>query len=116
MARHGHAHGAEPGLHGDHHLLAIQLPDGPRDLAPARGPSWAGLGIWAIRPDGRALHRVVAGGGSPAYSPDGHWIVFAWNRDGNQELYTVRADGSGLVQLTNTYGITEGAPGWQPLP
>jgi len=78
-----------------------------------RGPSWAGLGIWTMRPDGGGLRRVVAGGGSPAYSPDGKWLAFVQERDGNQELYKVRADGSGTVQLTNTYGIVESAPAWQ---
>ena len=81
-----------------------------------RGPSWAGLGIWTIRPDGSGLHRVVAGGGAPAFSPDGRWIAFVWQRDGNQELYTVTADGRQTAQLTNTYGITEAAPGWQRSP
>jgi Tol biopolymer transport system component len=93
-------------------------PDG-RVIAFGRGlhgPSWQGLGIWTLRPDGRGLRRVVADGGAPAFSPDGRWIAFVWNRDGNQELYKVQADGHGLVQLTNTYGVTEGAPGWQRAP
>jgi len=81
-----------------------------------RGPSWQSLGIWTLRPDGGGLRRVVAAGGDPAFSPDGRWLAFVWNRDGNQELYKVRADGGGMVQLTNTYGITEGAPGWQRTP
>jgi Tol biopolymer transport system component len=81
-----------------------------------RGPSWASLGIWTIRPNGRNLHRVVAQGGSPAFSPDGRWLAFVAERNGNQELYKARANGSGLVQLTNTYGITESAPSWQRVP
>ena len=79
-----------------------------------RGPAWRGLGIWTIRPDGRGAHRVFAGGGDPSYSHDGRWLAFVWNRNGNQELYKVRATGEGLAQLTNTYGITEGAPAWRP--
>jgi TolB protein len=93
-------------------------PDG-RVVAFGRGlpgPSWQPLGIWTLRPDGRGLRRVVAGGGSPAFSPDGRWVAFVWERDGNQELYKVRATGGGLVRLTNTYGITEAAPGWQRGP
>jgi TolB protein len=81
-----------------------------------RGPAWASLGIWTIRPDGRNLHRVVETGGSPAFSPDGRWLAFVAERNGNQELYKARANGSGLVQLTNTYGIAESAPGWQRVP
>ena len=79
-----------------------------------RGPAWRGLGIWTIRPDGRGAHRVFAGGGDPSYSHDGRWLAFVWNRNGNQELYKVRTTGQGLAQLTNTYGITEGAPAWRP--
>jgi Tol biopolymer transport system component len=78
-----------------------------------RGPSWRGLGIWTIRPDGRRLRRLIASGGSPVFSPDGRWLAFARLRNGNQELYKVRTNGRGLVQLTNTYGITESSPGWQ---
>jgi TolB protein len=90
-------------------------PDG-RVIAFGRGmpgPSWRGLGIWTIKPNGRGLRRVVAHGGDPAFSPDGRWVAFAWSRDGNQELYKVRADGRGMVQLTQTYGIAEAAPRWQ---
>jgi TolB protein len=78
-----------------------------------RGPSWRGLGIWTIRPDGRGLRHVTADGGDPAFSPDGKWIAYVRLRNGNQELYKVRVSGRGLVQLTNTYGITEAAPAWQ---
>src|SRR5689334_16720134 len=78
-----------------------------------RGPSWRGLGIWTIGPDGRGLRHVTADGGDPAYSPDGRWIAYVRLRNGNQELYKVRTNGRGLAQLTNTYGITESAPAWQ---
>jgi TolB protein len=90
-------------------------PDGRRIAFSrgSRGPSWRGLGIWTIRPDGHGLQHVTAAGGDPAYSPDGKWLAFVWLRNGNQELYKVRANGTGLVQLTTTYGITEAAPAWQ---
>ena len=78
-----------------------------------RGPSWRGLGIWTIRPDGRGLRHVTSVGGDPAFSPDGRWLAFVRLRNGNQELWKVRTNGRALTQLTNTYGITEAAPAWQ---
>jgi TolB protein len=81
-----------------------------------RGPAWAPLGIWTVRPDGTGLRRVVPEGGDPVFSPDGRWLAFVEQRDGNQELYKVRADGTGAAQLTNTYGIAEAAPDWQRAP
>jgi TolB protein len=52
----------------------------------------------------------------PAFSPDGRWLAFVAERGGNQELYKARANGSGTLQLTNTYGIAESAPSWQRTP
>jgi len=66
------------------------------------GPSWQPLGVWTIRTDGRRLRRVTARAGDPAFSPDGRWLAFVAERNGNQELYKVRASGHGMAQLTNT--------------
>jgi TolB protein len=90
-------------------------PDG-RLIAFGRGahwPSFQPLGIWTIRPSGRGLHRVLARGGHPAFSPDGRWLAFVWLRDDNEELYKAHADGSGIVQLTSTNGVFEDEPSWQ---
>ena len=51
--------------------------------------------ILAVRPD----HD-----GSPAFSPDGTRIAFVSNADGNQEIYLVNTDGTGLVRLTRDPG------------
>ena len=52
---------------------------------------------------------------SPAWSPDGARIAFVSNRDGNQELYTMNPDGSGVVRLTNTPSIRyKRQPAWSP--
>jgi Tol biopolymer transport system component len=40
-------------------------------------------------------------------------IAFQTNRDGNWEIYTMHADGSGLLNLTNTPADDE-LPYWRP--
>ena len=37
----------------------------------------------------------------PAFSPDGSKILFTSDRDGNSEIYSMNADGSGQTNLTN---------------
>lgn len=41
-------------------------------------------------------------------------IVFASNRDGDYEIYTMNLDGLGIVQLTNNTNIQDGNPSWSP--
>lgn len=38
---------------------------------------------------------------NPSFSPDGRELLFNSNRDGNDELYLMNADGSGVRRLTN---------------
>jgi Tol biopolymer transport system component len=51
--------------------------------------------------------------GSPAWSPDGMRIAFYSERDGNAEIYVMKADGSGVTRLTNSKA-DEGYPAWSP--
>jgi dipeptidyl aminopeptidase/acylaminoacyl peptidase len=51
---------------------------------------------------------------SPDYSPDGKHIVFESERTGNQEIWSVDADGHNAVQLTNFAGPPVGTPRWSP--
>jgi TolB protein len=61
----------------------------------------------------------------PAWSPDGQYIAFDSDRDGNYDIYTMKADGTNVVQLTeNKYALlsqfvmidTSGdlCPAWSP--
>jgi hypothetical protein len=51
---------------------------------------------------------------NPTWSPDGTQIAFASHRDGNWEIYRMNADGTGLVNLTNTSESDDNFPAWSP--
>jgi serine/threonine protein kinase len=48
------------------------------------------------------------------YSPDGASIAFVSTRSGSQELWTCKADGTDLRQLTSIGGALVGNPRWSP--
>jgi VCBS repeat-containing protein len=48
-----------------------------------------------------------------SWSPDGKWIAFASDRDGNWELYKMTADGETIVRLTD-HPAADGWPSWTP--
>ena len=50
----------------------------------------------------------------PTWSPDGKLILFYSNRSGRYEAWTIRPDGSGLQQVTNTEGGALTGPTWSP--
>jgi len=50
---------------------------------------------------------------NPVWSPDGSRIAFDSNRDGDWDIHVVDADGSGLVNLTQSPGW-DGQPAWSP--
>ena len=50
---------------------------------------------------------------NPAVSPDGKRIAFVSDRDGNENIYVMDADGSHIVQLTKTTD-KKGPPVWSP--
>lgn len=68
---------------------------GVLDVAAASGPSVSG-GL-----ETQAVCESI----DPAWSPDGQWIYFASNCEGNYEIYRMRTDGSEPTRLTRTPGM-----------
>ena len=50
---------------------------------------------------------------SPRWSPDGKRIAWVSTRDGNQDIYTVDADGKDVKRLTND-PAPDNNPSWSP--
>ena len=70
-----------------------------------------------IRPDGsdpRELTNDLARDRVPRWSPDGSRILFASNRSGKYEAWTIRPDGSGLTQVTSLPDQPVFIPFWAP--
>jgi WD40-like Beta Propeller Repeat len=115
---------------------------GARELARGGAPSWSpdgtmiafhsarvpgyGLDVYVMGRDGRFQRRLVshptAGGEpsdntrddfEPAWSPDGAYIAFATNRDGNAEIYRMDTTGHSTARLTNN-PADERDPAWSP--
>ena len=62
-------------------------------------------GLFVMRSDGserRQLTDDLARDRGARWSPDGQWIAFYLDRTGTYEIWTVRPDGSGLRELTDT--------------
>ena len=51
---------------------------------------------------------------APFWSPDGKWILFTSERDGNREVYIMDAEGGQVTNLTNLISV-DFDPAWQPV-
>jgi erythromycin esterase-like protein/dipeptidyl aminopeptidase/acylaminoacyl peptidase len=56
---------------------------------------------------------AIAWNTSPAWSPDGGQIAFQTNRDGNNEIYIMAANGSAVRNLTR-HPASDASPAWSP--
>src|SRR5579871_5043497 len=59
--------------------------------------------IWVVSSQGGTAHRLTAHPGLelfPKFSPDGKWIAFTGQYDGDEQVYVMPADGGEPRQLT----------------
>ena len=116
---------------GDHHGIVVAGPGrslreygSPEYRHPAWGPREDAIAseclvdhhwhICLLDPRARSQRLLTRGGANefaPAWSPDGDRIAFISDRDGNDQLYVMRADGSGIVRLT-TGQADKDTPAW----
>ncbi len=101
---------------------AVFSPDGTRLLlvTVTLSGTQGNLDIASVAADGTGLKAVAGSPGGrvtheewPAWSPDGRRFAFSSTHEGNQELYTAAADGSGPVRLTRSPGV-DAHPCWSP--
>jgi tricorn protease len=77
--------------------------------------SYAG-DLWVVSRDGGDASRLTNGIGNeyaPIFSPDGRWIAFTGEYDGNTDVYVVPANGGVPRRLTYHPG-NDTAVGWSP--
>ncbi|MGJ5790370.1 cell wall-binding repeat-containing protein [Streptomyces griseorubiginosus] len=71
-------------------------------------------GVYVYDPTAKTVKRVLADAGQPAYSPDGTKLAFVRkDADGKQQIFTAKADGTGVQQLTTGPGYVAN-PSWSP--
>ena len=88
-------------------------PDG-RWIAYARAAGGAAEHIWLMSRDGQNARQLTDGAGRnlhPTWSPDGAYVVFASDRDGNWEVYKLRLADDALTRLTFN-SATDLDPDW----
>ncbi len=72
--------------------------------------------IWTANEDGSGVVRVTdhkAREIYPRFSPDGKWIAFSSNREGNYDVYVIPKEGGKAKQLT-FHSADDNVVGWTP--
>jgi tricorn protease len=72
--------------------------------------------IWIASENGSEVHRLTdnrARDVYPRFSPDGNWIAFSSNREGNDDVYAIPAAGGKPRQLT-FHSAADTVVGWTP--
>ncbi|HEX8087610.1 MAG TPA: biopolymer transporter Tol, partial [Blastocatellia bacterium] len=72
--------------------------------------------IWTADEDGKNIRRVTvhkARDVYPRFSPDGRWIAFSSDRDGNLDVFVIPSEGGAAKQLT-FHSADDSVLGWTP--
>jgi tricorn protease len=72
--------------------------------------------LWIAGREGGEAKRLTTGVGiesNPYFSPDGQWIAFTGQYDGNTDVYVVSAGGGAPRRLT-WHPLPDGVAGWTP--
>jgi Tol biopolymer transport system component len=64
--------------------------------------------------EARRITRGPAWDNQPRFSPDGAWIAFVSDRDGTDNLWLVRPDGTETRAVTRETRFLFGSPAWSP--
>jgi Tol biopolymer transport system component len=90
-------------------------PDGKRIVYRQASP--APQGIYVMNADGSnaaLLTAVPMGAADPTFSPNGGLLALT-GFDGDDDIFTVRVDGSGLTNLTNVNASDDSEPDWESI-
>src|SRR6266702_115489 len=71
--------------------------------------------LWSAPRDGGEARQLTTGGHEthPAFSPDGKWIAFTGEYDGNADVYVMAAEGGAPKRLT-WHPDADVVVGWTP--
>ena len=76
------------------------------------------LGDLYILPIEGGTAKLISGGmafeSQPRFSPDGQWITFVSDREGNENIWIIHPDGTGIKQVSRNTTDDFSSPSWTP--